>query len=178
MLEWLEFSNTYRAPAQHLVSILLAGAIWRWGGAPERWLIAIFLATMVLPMYVLWGLDPPPEWQGVAARVYTMLDLLAAVLFVAVALNANRNYPLWIAGLQIVAVGAHLVKGLVDGVSPIAYVVLAVGPSYCQLALLVAGLLRHRARLRRFGPYRDWRPGHNLPRLAAALSGKGVPRAR
>jgi hypothetical protein len=94
--------------------------------------------------------------------------------FAAIALNANRNYPLWAAGFQLVAVGSHLVRGLVDSVSPIAYAILAVGPSYCQLALLFAGLLRHRARLRRYGPYRDWRAGHGLVRLAAALSPRGA----
>jgi hypothetical protein len=170
MLEWLEFSNTYRAPAQHLVSILLAGAIWRWGGAPERWLIAIFLATMVLPMYVLWGLDPPPEWQGVAARVYTMLDLLAAVLFVAVALNANRNYPLWIAGFQLVAVGAHVVRVMVESAAPLAYAILIIGPSYCQLLVLAVGFVRHVLRERRFGPYRAWRQSAPFARVLPSRS--------
>ena len=174
----LEFLNTYRADLQYAASLLVGLALWRGGGGPERSLAILFTGVIMAPAIIFRLTASGTMIFGVFAPLYAVLDVIALVGFVLVALNANRNYPLWIAGLQIVAVGAHLVKGLVDGVSPIAYVVLAVGPSYCQLALLVAGLLRHRARLRRFGPYRDWRPGHNLPRLAAALSGKGVPRAR
>ena len=157
MVDWLEFSNAYRVPAQHLVSVLLAGAIWRWGGAPERWLIGTFLATMVLPIYVLWGFKPSPESHGMVGGIYTMLDLIAAVLFVAVALNANRNYPLWIAGFQLVALGAHMVRVMVESAAPLAYAILIIGPSYCQLLVLAAGFVRHVLRERRFGPYREWR---------------------
>lgn len=63
MGELLELFNDYRAPAQHLTSVLLAAAIWRWGGAPERWLIGVFLVTMVVPLYVARGLGwMPMRW--------------------------------------------------------------------------------------------------------------------
>ena len=164
----LELFNAYRGDAQHIASVLLALAIWRWGAAPERWLIVIFIAAMVLPVRVA-------EWAGIGdlvfgpnAALYVGIDLLAGVGFVAVALKANRNYPLWIAGFQLVAISAHAVKGLVDTVSPIAYLILASGPSYCQLALIFAGFARHVTRTRQFGPYRDWRsstPGAQWPSL-------------
>ncbi|MDP2130759.1 MAG: hypothetical protein Q8J79_07835 [Erythrobacter sp.] len=164
----LELFNSYRGDAQHIASVLLALAIWRWGAAPERWLIALFVATMVVPLYLfsLLGLGNPAF--GPNAGLYVGIDLLAGVGFVAVALNANRNYPLWIAGFQLVAISAHAVKGLVDTVSPIAYLILASGPSYCQLALIFAGFTRHVTRTRQFGPYRDWRssaPGAQWPSL-------------
>lgn len=157
MEHWLELFNIYRVPAQHLVSFLLAGAIWRWGGAPERWLIGIFLATMVLPMYVIWMFDLGKKVVGNLPETFVLVDGLAAVLFVAVALNANRNYPLWIAGFQLVAVGAYMVRVIVESASPLAYAILIIGPSYCQLLVLVAGFVRHVLRERRFGPYREWR---------------------
>jgi hypothetical protein len=155
MLDPVELFNTYRAPTQHLASILLAAAIWRWGGAPERWLIGVFVATMVAPVYIIGWLEPGP--LAPQAPAYVILDVLAASLFVTIALNANRNYPLWIAGFQLVALAAHAVDALVDTVSPLAHAVLAIGPSYGQLLLLIAGFVRHRARERRFGPYRAWR---------------------
>jgi hypothetical protein len=159
MSEWFEWFNGYRVPAQHLTSLLLAAAIWRWGGAPERWVIGVFLATMVVPVYVAEAFGMTAIDLGPYAPSVVTLDLLAAIMFVGIALNANRNYPLWIAGFQLVAVVAHLVKAVVSNVSPLAYAVLVIGPSYCQLLLLLGGFARHALRQRRFGPYREWRTG-------------------
>lgn len=156
MLELLEFLNTYRASAQHITSLLLAAAAWRWGGSPERWLATIFVATMVMPIYVLRLLGSGGSLIG-SSGLYTIVDIIAAVLFVGVALKANRNYPLWIAGFQLVALGAHLVKLVPSSASALAIAILVIGPSYCQLLLLLGGFIRHVQRERRFGPYRDWR---------------------
>ncbi|MDT8280984.1 MAG: hypothetical protein RQ806_10620 [Erythrobacter sp.] len=164
----LDLFNFYRDDAQHIASVLLALAIWRWGAAPERWLIVIFIAAMVVPVRVAGWAGVDDIVFGSNAALYVTIDLLAGAAFVAVALNANRNYPLWIAGFQLVAISAHAVKGLVDTVSPIAYLILASGPSYCQLALIFAGFARHVTRTRQFGPYRDWRasaPGMQWPSL-------------
>lgn len=164
MSDLLDLFNAYRVPAQHLASMVLAAAIWRWGGSPERWLIGIFLGTMVLPVYIfeLLGVRGAIE-IGPYAPVVLLTDLSAAILFAGVALNANRNYPLWIAGFQLVAVGGHLVRSLVDSVSPLAVAILVVGPAYCQLLVMLVGFVRHVQRERHFGQYRAWRP--NAPRL-------------
>lgn len=156
MSEALELFNAYRAPAQHLASVLLAAAIWRCGGTPERWLIGVFLATMVAPFYIFALIDPGTTVLP-ASSTYVAIDILAAGLFLVIAVNANRNYPLYIAAFQLVAVAAHGVGVLVDGVSPLAHAILAIGPSYGQLLLIIVGFVRHRARERRFGPYRAWR---------------------
>lgn len=166
----LEFLNVYRADLQYIASILLGLAMWRWGAGPERGLAIMFSGVMVGPSILFRLMSGNALIFGNLASVYVAVDVIALAGFVLIGLNANRNYPLWVAGFQMVAVGSHVVRGLVDSVSPIAYAVLAVGPSYCQLVVLLVGLLRHRARLRRFGPYRDWRDGHGLTRLAAVLS--------
>jgi hypothetical protein len=153
----LDLFNAYRADAQHIVSALLALAIWRWGAAPERWLIGTFVATMVLPIYAFNFFDLGAPAIGPFAWAFVIIDLFAAAAFLGIALNANRNYPLWIAGFQLVAMGAHMVRGLVDSVSPLAYAMLAIGPSYFQLLLILSGFVRHLHRKRRFGPYREWR---------------------
>jgi uncharacterized oligopeptide transporter (OPT) family protein len=158
MSDWLELFNAYRVPAQHLTSLLLAAAIWRWGGSPERWLIGTFVATMVLPIYIHQWLGAGEAFEiGPYAPFATLLDIVAAAMFISIALNANRNYPLWMAGFQLVAVGAHLVRALVDNVSPLAVGLLVIGPAYCQLLVLIAGFVRHILRQRRFGQYREWR---------------------
>ena len=166
----LEFLNIYRADLQYIASFVLGLAMWRWGAGPERGMAILFTGVLILPAAVSrFSLSAPLLFSNYGS-VYIGLDVVALLGFAAIALNANRNYPLWVAGFQIVAVGSHVVSGLVDSVSPIAYMVLVVGPSYCQLVLLAVGLLRHRARVRRHGPYRDWRKGHGLVRVALALS--------
>jgi hypothetical protein len=158
MFELVEFLNAYRASAQHITGLLLAAAVWRWGGSPERWLATTFVATMVLPIYLPRLLGFNGSLIGFYSGYYAAsLDVIAAILFVGVALRANRNYPLWIAGFQLVAVGAHLVKAVPSSASPLAIAILVIGPSYCQLLLLFGGFIRHVQRQRRFGPYREWR---------------------
>lgn len=157
MNDLLQFTNEYRVPAQHLIAVLLAGAIWHRGGDPERWLIATFLGAMVVPIWLLWWLGFGSAIDGAVKLFGLLIDVVAAVLFVAIALRANRNYPLWIAAFQLVALGGHMVSLVPVGVSPLAHVILTVGPSYCQLLVLLGGFVRHVRRERRFGPYRAWR---------------------
>jgi len=153
----LELFNAYRIDVQHIASVMLALAIWRWGAAPERWLMALFMATMVAPYYLfnLFGLGTPAF--GPYNWFYIAIDLFAGAGFIAVALQANRNYPLWVAGFQLVALGAHAVKGMADAVSPLAYMIMAIGPAYCQLLVILGGFIRHLIRQRQFGRYRAWR---------------------
>jgi hypothetical protein len=164
MEDLLYYTNAYRAPAQHCAAILLAGAAWRWGGAPERWLTANFLATMVAPVYFMRFFYPERSPDSPFLSVFLLVDLIAAIMFISIAVKANRNYPLWIAGFQLVALGTHLAKLVGDGISSLALTILITGPSYCQLLLLVAGFVRHVRRERRYGHYRAWR-------LAAPVSG-------
>ena len=166
----LDFLNAYRADLQYIASFVLGLAMWRWGAGPERGMAILFAGVLILPAVLFRFFLNGALLFSSYGLVYVALDVIALLGFAAIALNANRNYPLWVAGFQIVAVGSHVVRGMVDSVSPIAYMVLVVGPSYCQLVLLAAGLLRHRARQARFGPYREWRSGHGLDRLALALS--------
>jgi hypothetical protein len=168
----IDLFNNHRGDLQHVVSLLLGLAMWRWGGGPERGMAVFFTGVLILPLVAFRIFGTGTLIFGNLAVLYVGLDVIALIGFVLIALNANRNYPLWIAGLQLVAVGAHMVRGFADAVSPLAYAILAIGPSYAQLFLMLIGLLRHRLRLRRFGEYRDWRTGHGLPRLALALSGR------
>jgi len=153
----LDLLNHHRLEALHITCFILALAIWRWGASPERWLIGVFITTMIAPVYLSQWLDLGNLAFGPYSWAYVGIDMLATIGFMTIALNANRNYPLWVAGFQLVAVGAHAVRGLGELVSPLAYLILAAGPSYCQLLLIGGGFIRHARRERRFGSYRDWR---------------------
>ncbi len=155
LLELLYFD--YRSQIQDALTIILVIAAIVWGGGPERtvaftWVFAFeFLGlvddVLTGPMGLLTEVD----------YFLALKDVVAGVMWIAIALYANRNYTLWIAGFQIIAMSAHLVRGLIEGVSPIAYAVMVVAPGWFQLFLLGIGLTRHILRKRKYGPYRDWR---------------------
>jgi len=43
----------YRDDVQHVASLLLGLAMWRWGGGPERAITVVFLLTMILPILIV-----------------------------------------------------------------------------------------------------------------------------
>lgn len=117
-------------------------ACWR-GGAPERWvgiLLAVALAaTMLTPLqaaYTYQRLNVP--------LVHVDLALLAAL--VVIALIADRYWPLWIAALQLVAIGTHGVRVYSPDVVPAAYWVISSRIAYPMLLILVVGTIRHHRR--------------------------------
>ncbi|MGY6551241.1 MAG: hypothetical protein ACXIT4_05010 [Erythrobacter sp.] len=167
-----ELINQYRPELQYVASLVLGLAMLRWGGGPERASAAVFLGCIIAPVAVSRMLGTEALMFSDYAGLYVLFDALALIGFLWIALNANRNYPLWLAGLQLVAMGAHGVRAVGEVISPLAYAIMAIGPSYGQLLVMLIGLVRHIRRQRMFGIYRDWRLGHGLPRLAAALSSR------
>lgn len=139
--------------------IVTSLAIWK-GDGPEK-----SVAVVILVMFLAGRIYP--AWTGVGITLVSVdyfsaaLDAVVAVALVAIALYANRMYTLWIAGLQIIAVSAHLARGVIDAMTPIAYVILFVLPSYFQIIALGMGLLAHRRRLKAYGPYKAWRNSGN-----------------
>lgn len=108
----------------------------------------------------LFSIDQNPELWAVDRGLF-LIDLLVAVTMIAVALRANRMYTLWIAGFQIIAVMAHFARGLSEAISPIAYLIMFVGPSYFQIIILGCGIWLHARRVKRHGTYRSWRSSSN-----------------
>lgn len=181
----LLFSD-FRFVIQDVLAFGLCLAAFIWGGGPEKAVAATWLIVFELfgrfhkfvfgSGYILLDVDP-----FLAGK-----DMAAGALWLVIALYANRNWTLWVAGTQVLAVAAHLARALADAVSPIAYAAMVVAPGWVQLALLGAGLARHVLRTREFGSYRDWRSGRHgrpLPFVArieglksaagARLSGRG-----
>ncbi len=146
----------YRVPAQFAAMILITLLALRKGGGPEKASGAVILIMFVVGYFYHLLFDEGIV-LGSVDLFHAVLDGLVAIALVIIALYANRIYPLCLAGLQLIALSAHLVREMIDAMSPVAYAILFILPSYFQLMALAMGLWAHRQRLRRYGPYKDWR---------------------
>jgi hypothetical protein len=138
-------------------------AAWRWGAGPER-ILAGILVWFQAADAVNHALASSAGWFTIYSGHF-VIDAVAAVVAVAVALQANRIYTLWFAAFQLLALFAQIARDLTTGVAQLAYEVLYIGPSYFQILLLAGGIWLHQRRVRRFGPYRSWRSS-SRPSLA------------
>ena len=156
MIELLLASDA-RAWAQDILVLILCLTALVWGAGPERAVIGIWVFCVELPKFIY------RDWLGYNVLVdqvdmyLAAKDVAAGLLWVVLALYANRNYPLWIAGVQLLAVGAHVARGLLEAIAPISYAFLIVAPGWIILVMMAIGFTRHIMRERRFGPYRSWR---------------------
>ncbi|MEE4200762.1 hypothetical protein [Erythrobacter sp.] len=157
MLEIL--ASDLRPFAQDVLVAIVCICALVWGGGPERAVALVWLTIFELGNLI---------YQGIASQGYQVFevdfwlattDLIAGAAFIIVALWANRNYTLFIAAMQLLAMTAHLARGLVEAILPIAYAFMVATPGWFQLLFLGGGLARHILRKRRHGDYRDWRVG-------------------
>lgn len=81
------------------------------------------------------------RYMGVESGVM-FVDILAFACFVAVALESRRFWPLWIAGLQLTTLLAHLFRGVDTEIIRKAYNFAAVFWSYPILIILAVGTWR------------------------------------
>ena len=123
------------------------------GGAPERIVGAAFLFAAVASSLAPSRL--PVRFFEAELGVMVVDIVLLLVLF-AIALRADRFWPLFLAAFQLDAVGAHLVKWYDPELLRVAYVVMIVGWSYPMLLLLAIGTWRHRRRLEAQGFDISW----------------------
>lgn len=155
MFELLDFD--YRFLVQDLVFYGVFFATLAWGAGPERMIAGTWLVFFeILPkLYrAIWSEGYQLEQVDL---FYASMDGIAAAVWVFVALYANRNYPLVIAAMQLLVMAAHLARGLIEIISPVAYATMMIAPGWIQLVILATGLARHVSRQRRYGPYREWR---------------------
>lgn len=152
----MQFILDNRVTAQFItMAIVTFLAIWK-GGGPER-----AIGAVVLGMFL--SANAYHRWfngevnLGSINVFFALLDGVVAIALIAIALRANRVYPLCIAGLQIIALAAHLAREIVEAMTPIAYAILFILPSYFQILVLGAGLWAHRRRVAKYGQYKEWR---------------------
>ena len=160
----------YRADVQGFASWAICLSALYWGGWPER-LVAIVWLFLFKITDGIYHQAFEVEFLFTEVDVWhASLDSVAAAAWIFIAVQSNRNYPMWIAALQILAAFAHLARGIAEPITQIAYATMAFAPAYLQLIIFAAGIVRHVMRKRKYGPYRDWRP-----QLATPFRSKTLP---
>lgn len=127
-------------------------ALWR-GGAPERltalMMLIAFLATFLVPF------RPGVSFHHLNGAILA-IDLALFALLVGIALFANRFWPLWVAAVQLMAIGIHLVKAYDPTLVSWLYNSASGKIAYPMVIMLAIGVARHSERLATFGSDPDW----------------------
>ena len=148
----LEAYQSYRVLGQTAVFFALALAAWR----PERALAAVLVWFRVADWAYHGLFERALDLQDIDLA-HASIDFVACLAAFAVAIFANRIYPLWFAALQLLVVFAHLAREMAVAILPKVYAIMFMAPSYLQMLLLAGGIWAHWRRVRRHGPYRSWR---------------------
>jgi hypothetical protein len=140
------------------IFLLFLGAICIYalcrGGGPERWSAAIVIGMLLLDPAV--HIVTPLEYAKLDPG-HLVIDLAGWFGFFAIALRANRFWPLWVVSLQTIALVAHATRMLDVTIHPKAYMIMQIASSYPLLAALMIGTFLHQKRLKAIGTDRSWR---------------------
>lgn len=129
-----------------------AFALWK-GGPPEK--VTAILFTLGAYYTAAAFSASIPTYRSVEVGVL-IVDLFLLVALVALALRADRFWPLWVAALQLVGTAAHAAKFVDPNIAGRTYAFLLAVWAYPTLLLIFVGTLRHRRRLARFGADKPW----------------------
>ncbi len=136
-----------------VILLLLAAGYAQWrGGAPERLAAAALVIAMVTTMCA--GVNGA-TFQGVQWELL-VIDFGLFVVLCAIALFADRFWPMWLAAFQMVAVASHGASAYNSNVLPVAYWWIVGKISYPMIVILAVGILRHDRRKRAGFPEVAW----------------------
>lgn len=123
----------------HLLLFASCGyALWK-GGRDAR----IVAATCLIATFA----SVPIAAYGAVEMNVVFVDILVLASFLYVALQSDRFWPLWIAGLHVTTVVAHALKLMSGDLVPIAYAVALRFWAYPELIILAVAVWRHNQRL-------------------------------
>ena len=127
-----------------LLTLTCGYSLWK-GRSDERAAAMVCIIASVVSVFVLSPLAK--RYSGVETGELTV-DLLVLAAFTYIALKSERFWPLWIAGLQLTASMAHILKSIQLGLMPEAYAAATRIWSYPILLIIAVGAWRnHRRRL-------------------------------
>src|SRR5690606_4716121 len=110
-----------------------------WGAGPER-LCAAVLVGMQGADAVLHAVAGRGALYHSVDTGHLAIDLVAALAFLLIAVNANRIYPLWMAAFQLISVLAHFARQASATVAGLAYAYLGYGPFYLEILVALGGI--------------------------------------
>jgi hypothetical protein len=123
-------------------ALVSLGAIWK-GGPPERLAGVAMLAATLISTQLADQRWIEPQWALMA------IDVFMLALLVALALFADRWWPLWAAALQLLAFVIHLAFAAQERVISLAYMIALNVIGYTVIIALGAGTVAHMERRRR-----------------------------
>ena len=130
----------------HLLLVAVAAYAFLRGKADERLAAAICVIATLATRLVVSPLAS--RYSGVEAGVL-IVDFLTLAGFTAIALRTDRFWPLWVAGLQLTTMVAHLLKAVQLDLLPYAYATAARFWVYPIFLIIIIGTWRSHKRARR-----------------------------
>ena len=127
----------------------------RWGEWPERAAALAMLGAHALDRYYHWLIAGLGRY-GVVDPGHLAIDFYLLASFLTIALAADRQWTLWAAGAQVVAMLSHPVRLVSGRVAELAYAVMIQAPSYLQTALIFVGIAFAAMRCGRLRSRRRW----------------------
>ena len=113
------------------------------GRAEERYAAAICILATLATRVVISPLAN--RYSGIELGVF-LVDFLTLAGFVAIALRTERFWPLWVAGLQLTTLVAHLLKAIQLDLVPHAYAAAGRFWVYPIFLIIVVGTWRSHRR--------------------------------
>ena len=137
--------------AQVLLLICVAVFAWTRGGKPERHVASILFAMLVVNtgnafLVGHWTQYHEIPWFRVG------LDVVGLVLILAVALRADRWWPLWVGSVQLLSVLAHLLWIVHAEIPPLVYAIMERWPFLIATVITGLGTYLHARRERIASP--------------------------
>lgn len=130
----------------HVILIVVSAYAFMVGRSDERLAVAICLVATIATRLALSPMTS--RYSSVEAGVF-IVDLAVLAGFTAIALRSDRFWPLWVAGLQLTTILAHLLKAVQFELIPQVYAVAARFWVYPIFVIIVIGTWRSHQRSRR-----------------------------
>lgn len=126
-------------------------ALWA-GGWPERvgagvYALSVVATYLILLMHSHFLLTHSEMWLNLEAGVF-IVDVVTFLIFIAIALRADRFWPLWVSAFLGIGLLGHLAKLMLPDTYWRAYAFVLAIWSYPIIALIALGTFLHQRRLR------------------------------